>query len=165
MALSMIWAMGKNRELGKDLQIPWHIPEDFKHFKKTTMGKPVIMGLTTFRSLGKPLPGRRNIILSFEKMNIPGCEVFISIQGALATLKHDDEAFIMGGASIYRQFLPTVGKLYMTYIDHNFDANIFFPEFDMKEWKLISEEKGPKNEKNPYDYYFRVYERKKGKTI
>jgi len=158
--LSMIWAMGKNREVGLDLKIPWHIPEDFKYFKETTFGKPVIMGLKTFKSLGKPLPGRRNIVLNFDKIDIPGCEVITSIPEAIEAVKDEEEAFIIGGASIYKQFLDKVDRLYMTYIDHEFEANIFFPEFDIDEWKMISETKGKKDEKNPYDYYFRVYERK-----
>lgn len=160
MTLSMIWAMGKNRELGLDLEIPWHIPNDFKYFKKTTLGKSVIMGLKTFESLGKPLPNRRNIVLDFVKHDIPGIEFATSIQEAIDKVKDEDEAFIIGGASIYKQFLRFADRLYMTLIDHEFKANIFFPEFDLNEWKLVSEEKGLKDEKNNYDYYFRVYERK-----
>jgi dihydrofolate reductase len=160
MSLSMIWAMGKNKELGKGLKIPWHIPEDFKHFKNITTGKTVIMGLNTFKSLGKPLPNRRNIVLNFEKLDLPGCEVVTSIKEAADAVKDEKEAFVIGGASIYKQFLTLTSKLYMTYIDHSFDADIFFPEFDLSEWKLVSEKKGQKDEKNPYDYYFRVYERK-----
>ena len=156
----MIWAMGKNRELGKGINLPWHLPEDLSYFKLTTYGMPVIMGLTTFKSLGKPLPGRRNIVLNFDKIDIPGCEVITSIAEAIEAVKDEEEAFIIGGASIYKQFLDKVDRLYMTYIDHEFEANIFFPEFDIDEWKMISETKGKKDEKNPYDYYFRVYERK-----
>jgi dihydrofolate reductase len=159
MTLSMIWAMGKNRELGLGLKIPWHIPEDFKHFKDVTSGKTVIMGLNTYKSLGKPLVKRRNIVLNFEKLEIPGCEVITSVNEANHAVENEEEAFIIGGASIYKQFFPFAGKLYMTYIDHSFEADIFFPEFDLFEWKLISNEKGLKNEKNPYDYYFRVYVR------
>lgn len=160
MTLSMIWAMGKNRELGNGIKLPWHIPEDFRYFKDTTFGKPVIMGLTTFRSLGKPLPDRRNIVLNFDMIEIPGCEVVTSIKDSINLVKDEKESFIIGGASIYKQFLPLVDKLYMTYIDHEFDADIFFPEFDMDEWKLVNEKKGKKDEKNPYNFYFRVYERK-----
>ena len=158
--ISMIWAMGKNREIGKGLKIPWHIPNDFKHFKKITSGHSVIMGLKTYQSLGKPLPNRRNIILHFNKINIPGCEVATSIQEALDLVKNEDEAFVIGGASIYRQFLAFADKLYMTYIDHEFDADIFFPEFDLDEWELVKQEKGLKDKDNDYDYYFREYVRK-----
>ena len=159
MSLSMIWAMGKNREIGKGIHLPWHIPEDFKYFKKTTLGKPVIMGLTTYKSLGKPLPGRRNIVINFNRIVIPGCEVVCSIQEAVDAVDEETEAFVIGGASIYKQFLPLVDKLFMTYIDHEFDADIFFPEFDLSKWKLVSEEKGTNDEKNPFDYYFRVYKK------
>lgn len=160
MKLSMIWAMGRNREIGKGLKIPWFIPEDFKHFKNTTINKSVIMGLRTYESLGKPLPNRRNIVLNFNALDIPGVEIITSIPDAMEAVKNDHEAFVIGGASIYKQFLDKVNRLYMTYIDHDFDADIFFPEFDINEWQLISETKGIKNEKNPYDYFFRIYERK-----
>ncbi len=159
MTLSMIWAMGKNREIGKGIHLPWHIPEDFKYFKKTTLGKPVIMGLTTFKSIGKPLPGRRNIVLNFNRIDLPGCEVVTSIEEAIEKVKDEPEAFVIGGASIYKQFLDKVDKLYITFIDHVFDADIFFPHYDITRWKLVSEEKGLKDDKNPYDYYFRVYDR------
>ena len=159
MTLSMIWAMGKNKEIGNDLKIPWHIPEDFKYFKKTTIGKPVIMGLKTYESMGKALPGRRNIVLDFNPIKLPDAEIITDIT-KIPNMFKDDEAFIIGGGSIYKLFLDKVDKLFMTYIVHEFDANIFFPEFDINQWKLVSEEKGLKNEKNPYDYYFRVYERK-----
>lgn len=155
----MIWAMGKNREIGKDLEIPWHISEDFKYFKKTTMGKPVIMGLKTYESMGKALPGRRNIVLDFHPRDLPDAEIVTDITKIPEMFK-DEEAFIIGGASIYKLFIDKVDKLFMTYINHEFDANIFFPEFDINKWKLVSVEKGTKDEKNPYDYYFRVYKKK-----
>ncbi len=158
MALSMIWAMGKNREIGINNSLPWNLPEDLKHFKKTTFGKPVIMGLRTFESLGKPLPGRKNIVLNFSKKDILGCFVVTSINEALDMVK-DEDAFVIGGASIYKQFLEYSEKLYITFIDHEFKADAYFPGFELNEWKLVSEEKGIRDEKNPYDYYFRVYDR------
>lgn len=161
MTISMIWAMGKNRELGLDLDIPWHIPNDFLHFKKITSGHSVIMGLKTYESLGKPLPNRRNIVLDFVKQDIPGCEFATSIPEAIKMVKNEDESFVIGGASIYKQFLPFADKLYITFIDYEFKANIFFPEFDLNEWKLVKEEKGLKDEKNNYDYYFREYTKKR----
>jgi dihydrofolate reductase len=156
--LSMIWAMGRNRELGLNNSLPWHIPEDLKHFKKITEGKTVIMGLRTFQSLGKPLPGRRNIVLHFEPISIEGCEVCTSIPEVLDKVKGED-AFIIGGASIYKQFLPKADRLYITFIDHEFQADTFFPEFDMEGWKLLEEAKGLRDPKNDYDYFFRTYER------
>ena len=117
------------------------------------------MGLKTYESMGKALPGRRNIVLDFNPIKLPDAEIITDIT-KIPNMFKDDEAFIIGGGSIYKLFLDKVDKLFMTYIDHEFDANIFFPEFDINQWKLVSEEKGLKNEKNPYDYYFRVYERK-----
>ena len=158
--LSMIWAMDKNWLVGNDLKIPWHIPEDFKYFKKITTGKSVIMGLKTYESLGRPLPNRRNIVLDFVTHDIPNVEFATSIPMPLEMTKDEDEAFIIGGVSIYGQYLKYADRLYITHIEHEFTGNIYFPKFDLNEWKMISEEKGIKDEKNPYDYYFRMYERK-----
>ncbi|MBN2367946.1 dihydrofolate reductase [Candidatus Woesearchaeota archaeon] len=160
MTLSMIWAMDRNNLVGKDLELPWHIPEDLKYFKRTTSGKTVIMGLKTFESLGRPLPNRRNIVLDFQPKVIPGCEVLNSIKEAVAAVKDEEEAFVIGGASIYKQFLKYADRLYVTRIDHEFEGNIYFPEVNWDEWKEISREKGVKDENNHYDYYFVVYERK-----
>ncbi|MFH2020015.1 MAG: dihydrofolate reductase [archaeon] len=159
MSLNMIWAMGKNREIGLKNDLPWHLPEDLLHFKKITAGKPVIMGLRTYESLGRPLPGRKNIVINFSKIDIPGCTVVTSIQESLDLVNKED-AFIIGGASIYKQFLPYADKLYITYIDHDFLADTFFPDFDIDEWILVSQEKGNQDENNPFEYYFRVYDRK-----
>jgi dihydrofolate reductase len=164
MTLSMIWAMGRNREIGKNNSLPWHLPEDLKHFKAITLGKPVIMGLRTYESLGKPLPNRKNIVLNFKVQDIPGCTVVTSIQSALDKVKGED-AFIIGGASIYKQFLDFADRLYITYIDSDFEADIFFPEFDLSTWRMVQEAKGLKDEKNPYDYYFRTYERVKPQEL
>jgi dihydrofolate reductase len=153
----MIWAMGKNREIGINNALPWHLPNDLQHFKQVTSGKTVIMGLSTYYSLGRALPNRRNIVINFTKIDLPGCEVVISIKDALEAVKGEDEAFIIGGASIYQQFLPFAEKLYITLIDQEFKADRFFPEFDMARWKLKSKEKGLKDEKNPFDYHFCVY--------
>ena len=159
MGISMIWAMARNRVIGKQNKLPWHLPHDLSHFRQVTLGRPVIMGLRTFYSLGKPLPGRRNIVLNFEQIDLPGCEVALSLDDALQKTRHEKEVFIIGGASIYKQFLPLAGRLYMTYIDHDFEGDAFFPELDLSVWKLIENEKGPKDEKNPFDYWFRVLER------
>ena len=154
----MIWAMGKNREIGLNNMLPWHIPEDLKHFRKTTEGKTVIMGLRTYESLGRPLPNRRNIVLHFEPIKVSGCEVYTSIPTVLEIVKNED-AFVIGGASIYRQFLPFAKRLYITFIDNSFKADAYFPEFDMNDWKLVSEENGNKEKSMPYEFYFRIYER------
>ncbi len=160
MKLSMIWAMDKNNLIGKGSELPWHLPADLDYFRRTTSGKPVIMGLTTHHSIGKALPKRRNIVMSFNQIELPGCEVATSKEKALASVEKEDEAFIIGGRSIYRLFLDDVDRLYVTRIEYEFKGDIYFPEVNWDEWKLIKKEKGPKNEKNPYDYYFCIYERK-----
>ncbi len=164
MIISLIWAMGKNREIGYKNRLPWHITEDLRHFKKATYKKPVIMGFKTYKSIGKPLPGRRNIVLSRKKQSIEGCETASSINEAIRLANGEKECFVIGGASVYKQFLKIADRLYITYIDSKFKADAFFPEFDMSQWKLVSEKKGLNKEKLPYDYYFRVYERIKEKA-
>jgi len=157
--LSMIWAMARNRVIGINNSLPWHLPNDLKHFKKVTFGKTVIMGLRTYESLGKPLPGRRNIVLNFDSLDIPGVEIMTSIQDAIQAVKDEDEAFIIGGASIYKQFLDKADRLYMTYIDEDVVGDAYFPEFDISKWELVNETPGETNEKNKLKHSFRVYER------
>jgi len=161
MLISIIAALGKNNVIGKDNKIPWHLPADFLYFKKMTLGKPIIMGEKTFESIGKALPDRKNIILSQDKnYNAPGCVMADSIEAALAAAGEAPEVMICGGASVYQQFLPKAKKLYLTYIDHEFQGDTFFPEFDIKEWKEISRENHAKDAKNPHGYSFVVLERK-----
>ncbi len=158
--ISMIWAMGKDHALGCRNRMPWHLPADFAYFKKVTLGKPVIMGRKTFESIGKPLPGRKNIIItSNQAFKCEGCTIVDSIEKAREyTL--DAEAFIIGGAEVYSAFLPWADKLYVTLIDEVFEADAYFPEIDYSQWELVSSEPGPKDEKNPYDYKFLVYQRR-----
>ncbi len=157
--ISMIWAMGKDNALGCRNRMPWYLPADFAYFKKVTLGKPVIMGRKTYESIGKPLPGRKNIIITRDTAFRPeGCITVDSIDGAKA-YADEGEVFIIGGAEIYKTFLPLAHKLYITAINHAFEADTYFPEIDYSRWKLVSSEPGPKDEKNPYDYKFLVYER------
>jgi dihydrofolate reductase len=159
--ISMIWAMGKNNALGCRNRMPWYLPGDFAYFKRVTMGKPVIMGRKTFESIGKPLPGRTNIIITRDAgFKHEGCIAVNSIDGARAYAA-EGEVFIIGGAEIYTAFLPLAHKLYITEIDHTFEADTYFPEIDYSQWELVSSEQGIKDEKNPYDYKFLVFERKK----
>lgn len=159
--ISMIWAMGKDNALGCKNRMPWYLPADFAYFKRVTMGKPVIMGRKTFESIGKPLPGRENIIITRDKAYKPeGCIVVYSIEEAIEYVKKKD-SFIIGGAEIYKEFLPLADLLYITEIDETFEADAYFPEIDYSQWKLISSEPGIKDEKNTLDYRWVVYERVK----
>ena len=118
MKISLVVAKSKNNVIGKNNQLPWHLPADLKHFKNLTMGKPIIMGRKTFDSIGKPLPGRRNIIISHQpNLFIDGCEVFHSIDDALSALKNETEVMIIGGANLYAQTIERASRLYLTEID------------------------------------------------
>ncbi|HEY5585382.1 MAG TPA: dihydrofolate reductase [Ruminiclostridium sp.] len=156
--ISIIFAMGKNNAIGYSNKMPWYLPEDFAYFKRVTMGQPVIVGRKTFESIGRPLPGRINIVITTStSFSHDGCIVVDSVDKAIEYTK-DKEAFIIGGAEIYKSFLPIADKLYITEIDKAFEADTFFPEIDYSKWKLVSSRTGVKNEKNPFDYKFLVYE-------
>ncbi|RHW42271.1 dihydrofolate reductase [Neobacillus notoginsengisoli] len=160
--ISFIWAMDKNRVIGKENQLPWHLPEDLKFFKTSTMGHPIAMGRKTHDSIGRILPGRENIIITRNKdYTCEGCTVFYSTEDFVDFCKKkDEEVFVIGGAEIFREMFPFADKLYITYINEEFEGDTFFPEFDLSEWELLCSEKGIRNEKNPYGYEFRIYERK-----
>jgi dihydrofolate reductase len=156
--ISIIAIVGKNLELGKKNQLLWHLPEDLQYFKKTTLGHPVIMGLKTFESVGgKPFPGRTNIILSFEKIEVHGCKVATSLDEALEIAKADqtDEIFICGGASIYKQMIDKSDRLYLTNVDKGDDeADVFFPDYSA--FQLVENRGG--GEHNGIKYQFNIYE-------
>ncbi|PNE08454.1 MULTISPECIES: dihydrofolate reductase [Priestia] len=159
--ISFIFAMDKNRLIGKGNSLPWHLPADLKFFKQVTTGHPVVMGRKTHESIGKPLPGRENIILTRNiSYDAKGCTVLNSIS-AIEEMgkKEKKEIFIIGGAEIYKLAFPIADRLYITTIDEEFEGDTYFPEFNESEWRLVSREKGLKDEKNPYDYYFTIYER------
>jgi len=161
-SLSIAVATGENFAIGKDNQLLWHMPADLKFFKQTTSGHTVIMGRKTFDSVGKPLPNRRNIVITRDKdLKIEGAEVVNSLDDALSITQNEEKpVFIIGGAEIYRQALPKTETLYLTTIHHNFEADTFFPEFDRNEWNVISTEPHQADEKNKYDYTFEVLKRK-----
>ncbi len=161
--ISFIVAMDRNRVIGKDNQLPWHLPADLKFFKKTTMGHPIVMGRKTHESIGKPLPGRENIIVTRnERYESEGCTVIHSVKELLrlAAENKEEELFVIGGAELFRTIFPFADRLYITHIDHEFEGDTFFPDDHESDWKLISSEKGIKDEKNPYEYFYNIYERK-----
>ncbi len=162
MIVSAILAMSKNRVIGKDNQIPWHLSGDLKYFKKTTLNHHIIMGRKTFLSIGKPLPKRTNIVLTrnpyFVASNVL---VASSVQQALELAEDngENEVFIIGGGEIYLQSMPFWDRVYLTLVEAEVEGDVFFPEIDDKEWKLVSEEKHRADVKNDYDYSFLIYER------
>jgi dihydrofolate reductase len=156
--ISFMLAMDENRVIGKDNDLPWRLPADLAYFKRVTMGQPIIMGRKTYDSIGRPLPGRENIVVTRNKdFKAEGITVVHSLQEALEHTKNT-EAFVIGGAQIFKEALPLASRLYITHIYHTFEGDTYFPAIT-DEWKVISSEKGVKDEKNPYDYDFVVYEK------
>ncbi|MFL6559494.1 MAG: dihydrofolate reductase [Bacillus sp. (in: firmicutes)] len=160
--ISFIVAMDENRVIGKDNQLPWHLPEDLKFFKRVTMGHPIAMGRKTHESIGRVLPGRENIVITRQvNYQSEDCTVFYSIEDFVKnSKKQSEEIFVIGGAEIFNETFEFADRLYITLIHEKFAGDTFFPEFDRSKWELVSSEKGLMDEKNPYDYEFKIYERK-----
>ena len=160
MSLSIVVAMDENRLIGKDNKLPWHLPADLAYFKKITMGKSIVMGRKTYDSIGRPLPNRRNIVISRNlKTLITGCEVLSSIDDVLSITEDEDEVMIIGGASLCEQLLPQVSRLYITKIEGKFDGDIYFPEYDESDWRQVSCESHLPDPSNQHAYHFLVLER------
>jgi dihydrofolate reductase len=157
--ISIIVAIAANNAIGKDNDLLWHISKDLKRFKKITQGHPVIMGKNTFESLPNgPLPKRKNIVISIDKNDsFDGCTTVYSIEEALEHCNEFEETFIIGGGSIYKQFMPFASKLYLTKVHQDFDADIFFPGINEKEWKLIEQENVNDDPQNPFTYSFMTF--------
>ncbi|NCO56058.1 MAG: dihydrofolate reductase [Bacteroidetes bacterium CG02_land_8_20_14_3_00_31_25] len=160
--LSIIVAIASNYAIGKNNDLLWHISEDLKHFKKITLGHPVIMGKKTFESLPiRPLPGRENIVLTdVAGETIPGCTMVYSIPQILTLCKNKEDCFVIGGSSVYKQFLQFAETLYITWVHKAFEADVFFPEISEKKWQITETEKHH-SEENNFDFSFVIYKRKK----
>jgi len=162
--ISIIVAVSEEWGIGKDNDLLWHIPEDLKRFRRLTTGNAVIMGKRTWESLPrKPLPGRKNIVLT----DLPGecidCSVTAySVEDALSKCDSGEEAFVIGGGSVYRQFLPLADRLYITHVHRKAPANVYFPRIDMRKWKVVEKEEFREGNEIPYTYV--IYERKKKKS-
>ena len=156
MIISMIAAMASDRVIGDDNQMPWHLPADLQHFKRVTMNKPVVMGRKTFESIGRPLPGRRNIVITRNtSYQAEGIEVVSSPEEALNILKGTEEVMIIGGGNIYNQFLPLAERLYLTFIDLAVPGDTQFPDYEKDyQWAEIESEANQPDERNKYGYKF-----------
>jgi dihydrofolate reductase len=131
----MIAAMAKNRVIGKDNKMPWHLPEELAYFKKITMGKPIVMGRNTFESIGRPLPGRQNIVVSRNsELSIEGVTVVNSIDEAISAADNCEELMIIGGAMLYEHMLPKADVLYLTEIELDVDGDAYFPDYNHQQW-------------------------------
>lgn len=167
MKLALIWAMSRNRVIGRNNALPWHLSEDLKYFKRVTMGKPVIMGRKTWESIGRPLPGRTNIVITRNPdYAVPdGVRVVTSLDAAIdlaekiCLIEGMDEAIVMGGAEIYAQALPKADRLYLTQVHADIHGDAFFPEIDLEQWQELGREDFSASGPNPYDYSFVVLER------
>ena len=158
--LSMIVATANGYIIGKDNDMPWHLPADLAYFKKITLGKPVIMGRKTFESIGRPLPGRHNVVISRDSSyQAEGVDTVTTVDAALALVKEADEVMVIGGGAIYQHCLPAATRLYITHIDADIAGDTKFPAYDVNIWKQVSSEKRIADEKNKYDLNFCVYEK------
>lgn len=159
--ISFIFAMDDEGAIGKNNQLPWHLPEDLKFFKRVTMGHPIVMGRKTHEAIGRLLPGRKNIIITRNAdYHCDGVVVFHSVQDFISgCFDGKEEMFVIGGAEIFKAMFKFADRLYITRIHDVFDGDTFFPEFDISKWKLSSCEKGIKNDSNPYEYEFCIYDR------
>ena len=159
--VSIIVAMSENRVIGVDNELPWRLPADLKHFKATTMGKPVLMGRKTFESIGRALPGRRNIVVSRTPgYQAAGCETVSSVEAALQRLESAPEIMVIGGASLYERLLPRAHRIHLTLVHTTIDGDARFPELDLAHWRETSRIDHQADERNPMAYSFLVYERR-----
>jgi dihydrofolate reductase len=159
--VTIIAALGTNNELGKDNDLIWRLPEDLKRFKKLTSGHHIIMGRKTFESIGKPLPNRTSVIITRdENYTVDNCLTANSLEEALDLAKKDESPFIIGGAQIYNQALKVATNLEITYVHHEFEADVFFPKIDLTLWEETSRELHKTDDKHLYDYSFVSYKRK-----
>ncbi|MCZ8230451.1 dihydrofolate reductase [Flavobacterium sp.] len=156
--ITLIAAVADNRALGKNNDLLWHLPNDFKRFKAITSGHYIIMGRKTFESFPKPLPNRIHVIITRQKNYQPeGCIVVDSIEKAIEACSTTDNIYVIGGGEIYNLAMPYADLLDITRVHHEFEADTFFPEIDPKKWQLSESEKHLKDEKHLYDYSFEIY--------
>jgi len=153
--ISIVVAMDTGGVIGRDNGLPWHLPADLQHFKQTTMGKPILMGRKTHESIGRPLPGRTNIVITRDSgYRAAGCVVVNSIDAALAAAGDQDEIMVIGGADFYRQVLPRTDTIYLTRIHEAFDGDTCFPELNAADWREVERSDHTADAKNPHDYSF-----------
>lgn len=162
LGLSIVVAVSENNAIGKDNQLLWHLPTDLKHFKEITSGNTIIMGRKTYDSIGRPLPNRRNIVITRSTdLELPNVEVVNTLEAALALCDDEKEKqiFVIGGAEIYKHALPLANKIYLTTVHQTYDADVFFPDLNKEDWKETSSAYHQADEKNNVAYTFSTLER------
>ncbi len=157
--ISIIAAVSDNNVIGNKGQLPWHLHADMQRMKELTMGHPLIMGRKTHESIGRALPGRRNIVITHQNMSYPGCEVATSLDEALESVAKEEEAFIFGGGEIYKQAMEKADRMYLTRVHATVDGDVYFPEIDPEQWKEVAREDHPADAENQYPYSFMTYAR------
>jgi dihydrofolate reductase len=159
--ITVIAAVAENNALGKENQLLWHLPDDFKRFKTLTSGHYIIMGRKTFESFPKPLPNRTHVIVSRQSNYQPeGCIVVNSLEKAIEACPKTEEVFVIGGGEIYRQSIKVADKLDLTKVHHSFEADTYFPEIDFTQWQLVFKEFHPKDDRHDFAFTFQTYLRK-----
>ncbi|ATW34682.1 MULTISPECIES: type 3 dihydrofolate reductase [Candidatus Williamhamiltonella] len=159
MIISLIAAMAQNRVIGLNNKMPWHLPLDFAWFKKNTLHKPVIMGRKTFDSLGRALPGRMNIVMTRQGIASPGVIGVSSMEKALKAAQDAPEVMVIGGAEIYRQFLPQANRLYLTEVLKNIEGDTYFPEYEQQQWEMVFQESHSPDNSHLYSFSFQIFHR------
>lgn len=161
MLVSLIVALTPQGVIGKDNTLPWHLPSDLKHFKMLTWGKPIIMGRKTFESIGKPLPGRQNIVITHQQnFSVSGCDIVHSLDEALKQAGKAQQVFIIGGSAVFAEALPFADFLYLTLIHADIAGNIYFPAWEQDNWEQVSRENFPADDQNPYPFSFVLLKRR-----
>lgn len=159
--ISLLVAMAQNRTIGRNNTLPWHIPEDLKHFKALTMGHTMIMGRKTFDSIGRPLPGRHTVVVTRNRdLRIEGCTVVHSLQEAIAASPQTEEIFVVGGAELYALALPLADTLYITEVMQEVEGDAHFPAFEMSQWQETAREVRQQDSPQALEYHFVTYQRK-----
>lgn len=160
MRITLVVAVSDNGVIGRNGRLPWRLPEDLRRFRELTMGKPLLMGRRTYESIGRPLPGRRNIVISRRPdLEIDGCEVAASPDEALALLEDSEEAMIIGGEAIYRHFLPSAQRIHRTRVHTTLEGDALFPKLDDKDWRIIASE-GRRSAEPPLELTFETLVRR-----
>lgn len=159
MVISLVAVVDEQMGLGKNNALLCHLPADLQHFKMLTWGKPIIMGRKTYESIGRPLPGRNNIVVSHHRINVPGITWASSLDDAMTIASDQSEVMIIGGETIYKQAIHTADRIYLTVIHHCFDADVYFPEIDLEKWHCIKSAERPSDAHNAFDITFCSYER------
>lgn len=164
--VSLIVAMAQNGVIGRGNALPWHLPEDLKRFKATTMGKPMLMGRKTFESIGRALPGRLNLVLTRDRgWSAPGVSVVHSVEEALARAGQAEELMVIGGAEIYRLVMPFARRIYLTHVQADVPGDTFFPAFDPTQWVDVQWDAHPADERNSYPVTFVTLERRSAPEV